>query len=375
MTRTGWAILAGWLSMCAQAAAQAPAASVRVDAARIEQVANWREVTGRIRPSRRSQLATQEAGQVVSILFEEGDRVEAGQVLVKLDDARAQFELERAQAVHASHQALIDARNADLADAQRNLRLVQESFQSGSATNMEVDDEKTQVARAEAMLAEAKADLSSAAADVSLAQRRLDDLSIEAPFSGFVVRQDTEVGQWLGEGESVLEILDLDQIEVWLDVPERYLGQLTGDNAGVRVRVDAAGLEMESSLTGLVPDVDPLSRLAPVWVRVENRDGMIKPGMSVVGLVPTGQMATRMTIHKDAILRDDAGEFVYFNAGGTAAPSRVDRLFAVGDRVAIRDGALPPGAELVVEGNERLFPGQPLNIVHGGEDSSGKGSG
>jgi membrane fusion protein (multidrug efflux system) len=143
------------------------------------------------------------------------------------------------------------------------------------------------------------------------------------------------------------------------------------------VRVDAAGLEVESSLTGLVPDVDELSRLAPVWVRMDNRDGTIKPGMSVVGLVPTGRMAMRLTVHKDAILRDDAGEFVYFNAGGRAAPARIERLFAVGDRVAIRDGALPPGAELVVEGNERLFPGQPLNVTNGEREanSSGEGSG
>lgn len=342
-----------------------PAALVRVDAARLESVANWRQVTGAVRPSRRSALATQEQGLVLSVDVEAGDFVSEGHVLVKLDDVRATLELEGARAAVRSREAMIDERDADLADARRDLALMETSAKANSATPTEVDDALSDVTRAEARVAEAKADLASANAAVRLAERRQDDMTIEAPFAGYVVRKQAEVGQWVSEGDTIIEILALDQVHIWLDVPERFLSVLSSSGGKVRIRLDAIDRELETSISGIVPDVDPLSRLAPVRVEVKNEDGAIKPGMSVVGLVPTGEMQELLTVHKDAILRDDAGEFLYFDAGGRAAIARIERHFAVGDRVAIRPGSLPPGANVVIEGNERLFAGQPLNVSAG----------
>ncbi|MEL7484888.1 MAG: hypothetical protein AAFN41_11100, partial [Planctomycetota bacterium] len=80
-------------------------------------------------------------------------------------------------------------------------------------------------------------------------------------------------------------------------------------------------------------------------------------------------------VHKDAILRNDAGEFVYTagpnprGEGLVAMPMQISRLFAVGGRVAIRRGGLSEGTQVVIEGNERMFPMQPLMVQ--GEGSSG----
>ena len=66
---------------------------------------------------------------------------------------------------------------------------------------------------------------------------------------------------------------------------------------------------------------------------------------------------------KDAVLRNDAGAFVYINRGGVAQVAPIERRFSVGDRVVIRSAAVREGTEVVVVGNERLFPGQPLRVV------------
>lgn len=344
-----------------------PTAKVRLDAATMENVANWREVTGRVRAFRRSSLATQEAGLVINVGFDEGNRIEAGQVLVRLDENRAYLELVQAEAVKASRDAMVDERTADVADAERDLVRMQESADAGSATESEVEDAETNVTRAEARLAEAKADVANASAQVALAQRRFDDMSIEAPFAGVIVSKQVEVGQWVDRGDSVVELVSMDMVEVWLDIPSQFLAMLEREDNYVRVRIDAIGSEVETKIVGFVPEVDELSRMAPVRIELSNEDGRMKPGMAVVGLVPTGLTQMHMTVHKDAILRDDAGEYVYFDAGGMAAPARIERLFAVGNRVAIRPNSLPPGAMLVVEGNERLFPGQPLEVLGQGD--------
>lgn len=84
--------------------------------------------------------------------------------------------------------------------------------------------------------------------------------------------------------------------------------------------------------------------------------------MTVVGLVPTGEPKEAMTISKDAVLRNETGNFVYFDGGGVAAIAPIRVEYAVGDRVVVQSDVLRPGMQVIVEGNERLFPSQPLMI-------------
>jgi len=159
------------------------------------------------------------------------------------------------------------------------------------------------------------------------------------------------------------EILALDPLEAWLDVPERYIERLSRSAGSIRVRIDALEEEREAVSVSIIPLAEMRSRLFPVRVELANPDERMRPGMTVAGLVPTGSVEPSLLVHKDAIRRDDAGAFVYFDGAGVAAVARVQTLFAVGDHIAIRQGALPPDANVVVEGNERLFPGQPLETT------------
>ena len=95
-------------------------------------------------------------------------------------------------------------------------------------------------------------------------------------------------------------------------------------------------------------------------VEINNEEERFKPGMSVVGLAPTGEDVDVLTVHKDAILRDNAGAYVFYDAGSTAMAARVTELFPIGDFMAIRSAGVQPGTMVVVEGNERLYPGANL---------------
>ncbi len=370
-----------------------PPANVAVDESKLELLEQRREVTGALRSPRRSLLASQQAGLVIDLKLDEGDSVAAGQVIARLDPKLAELTVTREEATTLARRGSVTEREAQLEKAKRDQSRVEELVAKSSAGPLEADDARTNVKLAEARLAQAKADLTTAEGDLALARERLRQMSVVAPFAGRVVKRWTQVGQWVQSGDGVVEIVALDTIEARLDVPENLLSRLieaSSSTSGppgsqvetqqrsleasapagrtpmsIVVRVRALNEDFEAPMGQIVPDADPLSRLFPVRVFITNPGERLKPGMSVVAAIPNGVQERLLTVRKDALLRDDAGEFLYYEANGVAAVARVKSLFAIGNRVALdKDTRLPPGARVVVEGNERLYPTQPLNILN-----------
>lgn len=359
------------LSTAAHAAASAQPqggpqpASVVIDPARTETVDHWREVTGQLQAVRRSVVASREAGLILELDLDSGDLIRRGDVIARLDATIAEIEVRRAESLLNTRRSQIAERQSLLEKAERDRKRIEESFRRDSASQSEVDDATTAVETARARLEQAQAEMATAEAELARETQRVDDMVILAPFTGRVVSKRAEVGQWVGVGDPLIELMEIERVEAWLDVPESVVGRLW-DHEGtipVQIRVTATGEVIEAEASGLIPQADPLSRLFPVRVRLVNEDERLRPGMSVVGLVPTGTARRMLTVAKDAVMRDDAGAFVYFEQGGEARVARVEILFGAGDRVAVRSERLAEGAPVVVEGNERLFPGQPLEII------------
>lgn len=340
-----------------------PPARVRVDPARLETLGQMREVTGELRAARRSRVAAREPGIVVELGVQLGDTVEKDQVLARLDDALVALQVSRQEAEAQSKTAIVAAREADVEKAERDLVRRRAALEQGGANETEVQDAETQARTMRAKLAEAKADLASARAAAEWWNRRLADTVIRAPIAGAVVAKGTEVGEWVREGATVVEVVELGALDAFLDVPQKFLGSISAPGTNLQLRIDALGRMLEAPIASIIPDGDRLSRTFAVKLSVGNPEGVLKPGMTVVGLVPTGEAAPVVTIHKDAVLRNDAGPFIYINAGGVAAPMPVTPLFAVGERLAVRAERLEPGTPVLVEGNERVYPGQPLMLI------------
>ncbi len=352
------------LAITNPALAQGHASHVRVDAARMEPVEQRREVVGEFEPVKRSRLAAQAEGLVTEIFFDAGDEVERGQVLAQLDETRVRIEVLRYRAELDSANAITSLREAELEKASRDVhRLEQAQAQQGASVN-EVDDARTAEKAAQARLAEATADALVAQQNLADAEDRLQDMTIRAPFAGSIITKSTEVGEWIAEGDTVAELIALDSIDAILDVPQQYLPLLTTDSAvTVELHIEAIGMERQTQVLNVISSANTLARTFPVRVRLDNKDHTLRPGMSVVGLIPTGQTVAALTIHKDALLRDDAGTFVYFIVSDTAMPARIRPMYAIADRVVVQSATLQDGSRLVIEGNERLYPSAKVIIA------------
>lgn len=352
-----------------------PAATVVLDEARYEPVEQMRRVTGQVRAARRSRLASQEEGWLIELLAREGDRVEQGQVVARFDDERSGLRVAEARAMVRAASARLRQFTIESDRASRERDRIANLADQGIAGAQEADDAESAAASADASRQSAESDLAAAEAALALAERRFRDTEIRAPFTGVVISLSVEIGEWVDIGGQVLELVETDQLEIWADIPERLVARVRTHGTTIGVQSDAAAFEGIGTDPRIVPAADPLSRIFPLRMRVDARGTDLLPGMSADAYIPTGTALPTLSVHKDAILRDDAGLFVYFavpyspqgesqdgaSYDWQAAPARVERLFGFGDRVAVR-GSLPRDAKVVVQGNERMFPSQPMIV-------------
>jgi len=346
-----------------------PPANVVIDEARMETVERMRRVTGELRAFQRSRLAARQEGLVLELLVRAGDEVKKGQVIAELDSVLAELVVASTEADVAAQQATVAERQAAVDRAKLEYDRYENLVAQASASSQEYDDARLEFASAKARFQRAAADVVSAQARLALDRQRIMDMTIRAPFDAKVVMTMTDVGEWVGVGDVVAELYSVDSIEAWVDIPENIVERIADVHSPVMVQIPAISGEVEGTIRQIVPVVDKLSRLFPVRISIPNDRHVLQPGMSVTAMIPTGKREEMLTISKDAVLRDDAGEYVYMAVPNKqpgspfkeiAEPVRITRVFSVGERVVIRSEGISPGARIVIEGNERMYPRRPL---------------
>jgi len=351
-----------------------PPANVVIDAVTSQELVERRVVTGEIRSRLRSSIASQVEGLMIAMQVEEGDLVARGDVIARLDDVRARIAFNRAMADVDFASAVMMQREAELEVARRDLGRLEELARLGSSGVSQLDEAKTLVKAREALMAQAKAELVSAKGDLALREREVQDMTIRAPFAGRVESKESEVGQWVGQGDPIVMLVSMNELEVLVNVPESMYASVvsTGDDGGeIELVIPAiSGMIPDGRVFGkiiaVLPQADSLSRLFAVRIGVEAKDengkNTLRPGMSLSAWIPTGKPGRFITVSKDAIVRSATGEVVYYVDDGKSALAPITRLFAVGNRVAVRSPMLREGMSVVVDGNERLYPGRGLRI-------------
>ncbi|AJD51597.1 HlyD family secretion protein [Thalassospira xiamenensis M-5 = DSM 17429] len=198
-------------------------------------------------------VATKYAGRVDEVLVDEGDVVQAGQVLARMDTAELQASLAKARAEVASAQQGIFEAKADIAQkesqlslAQRQLERANELVKNNNIAREQVDQRKSERDVAEAALAAAKSRQTSSERNVEAAQAELDRIQVQindsvlkAPRGGRVQYRLAEPGEVLAGGDPVVTVLDLTDVYMTIFLPTRQAGlAFVGNEA--RIVLDAA---------------------------------------------------------------------------------------------------------------------------------------
>ena len=325
-----------------------PATPVKVaEVSRID-IAPQVQLIGTAQPKVTSVVASDIEGLVEKFSVKEGDFVEKGAVLARLRDNLLQINLKGAKANKADSEAQLRRARTDL---QRSSDLLA----SETIADKQYTDDLAEVQSLEARVRRLEA-------EIEHNQDSIAKKTIRAPFSGFVIKEHTQVGEWVEKGGPIVNMADLSSIEVVLDVPERYIPRLALGGR-TQVQVDALNPEkFTGKIAAIIAVGDSASRAFPVKVSVDNPNNHIKGGMLCRVSLAIGKPSSVLAVPKDAVVNMGQQHLVYVVREGVAQPLNVQLGNTSGSMIEVK-GAIKAGMQVVTRGNERLRPGQAVKII------------
>ena len=355
-----------------------PPAKVIVSPVLLQPSQETRRITGSLRAVSRAEVAAREAGAVAEVLVDEGQAVKQNDLLAILDTRRLDAELAEAKARVTAAESVGKQREAEAKRAITDFERKQKLFETGAVSEREYLDAERSKAVAIAASATAVNEIAAVASAVDLMSVRRDDLNIRAPFAGRVARRHVDAGEWLTAGSPVVTLTSSGDIEAWLNVPERYIANVTEVADDLFLVSESTGLEVKVKNLRPVADIDPATRLFAVVATVDDLGGKLAPGMSIQAELPVGKKAPRLAVPVDAMIIERDQAYVFRPAAQAGEPAAgqmpsaekiaVSELYRRSGMVFLESDLLQKGDLVVTEGNERLMPGKPLIVLPPADD-------
>ncbi len=308
---------------------------------------NWPKTVmavGSLRSDESVIIRAEQSGRITALNFKEGQPVRIGQLLVQLDDSLARAELEQAKANQKLGKAKFD----------RAVELQQKNFISGQARD------------------EAENAMRVADATVSLAEAKLTKLLINAPFSGTVGLRSAGVGDYVKDGQDIVNLEKTDPIKVDFKVPEVFQSKIRVGQA-LSVDLDALpGKPFNGTVYALNPQLDTAGRAVVLRAQMTNRGGELKPGMFARVRLTLADSGETLVVPEQSVAMQGEDQVMYKVVDGRALRTKV----VVGQR---RDGkvevveGLGASDVIVLAGWQKLRDGAAVRPASTATAAAGKG--
>lgn len=302
-----------------------------------EHLAEKVAVSGTLLANEEVELTSETSGKITGIYFQEGSRVQKGQLLVQLNDAELK---------------------AQLAQAHSRLRLLE-----AQEYRQRVLLDKEAVSQQEYDIV--ANDLANALAEIELVQARLAQTRIVAPFAGTVGLRRVSLGSYVSAGSAIATLQNLDLIKIEFSVPEVYAASVR-QGGSVNFSVRGTNDSFTATVFAIEPKIDPQTRSLLVRARIQNSYQLVPGAYSDVSLVLSVDTAA-VLVPTQCVVTEAAGQMVFQVQGGKVTPTPV-MIGTRSDRyVYIRQG-LAAGDTVLVSGLLQARSDVPVRVtevVHG----------
>jgi membrane fusion protein (multidrug efflux system) len=280
-------------------------------------------------------IRPEDPGRIAVIQFNEGDGVSKGDVLVTLDDKE--------------YRARLDESKASLKLQQLNYDRAKQLYEKKLSSQQDYDHEA-------ALLEEARARL-------ALNEEQLRKTVLRAPFSGVLGLRQVSPGDYVKEGDAIVDLTDLDSLKLDFQIPEIHLTELAVGQH-LSLQVDAhPGDSFTGEVYAIAPRLDVTSRSVPVRARVANPDGRLRPGMFA-------RVNLRIAEHDDALLVPEESiwpigqdKFVYRVVDGKVTLTKVALGYRRKGEVEVLSG-LTADDMVVTAGQMKIREGAAVTVIN-----------
>lgn len=324
--------------------------------------------TGTLEARVKSTISPKISGRIEGLLVDQGDRVEAGQVLVRLDDADLKQQVAVAQANLAAAQAALDRLQADeaqaaavLEQASQNYGRVEKLVAQKVVTADEYDKatEALRVAqagqaRAQAALEEGRKQRIVAEKNLAYRQALLADAEVRAPFAGLVVRRFRDSGDIVVPGSPILTLISLEEIWVSAWVDESEMSRLAVGQHGRVIFRSEPDRSYEGQVARLGRETDRETREFVVDVRVLRLPENWAVGQRAEVYIQTERKASVLTLPSQFVVWRDGSAGVYVKSGARAKWRPLVLGLQSGEKVEVASGLVAGESVLLATGGTKI---------------------
>lgn len=312
-----------------------PPAPVAVAPVERGPIASFYVATATLEPEKIATVSARVTGLVESIAAEEGDKVKAGAILLRIDND--EYRLRVAQA---------SARTTQLEDQHKRLEgLV--------ARDLAPVEEFVTVQQ----------DLASAKAEEDLARLELARTTVRAPFTGRIVQRQVDVGQTISNGTPLFDVADLDPLLARVHVPSKELKRLQ-QGQPVELVVDSSGTRLTGKIFLVSPVIDPSTGTVKVSIEISEYPETIRAGDFAEVRIVTERRDDALLVPRTAVVEERQERVVYVAAEGKAQRRVVEIGFETDDRAQITQG-VAVDEKVVVKGQHSLEDGASIKVLEG----------
>src|ERR1043166_5505004 len=237
---------------------------------------------------RAATVSSKVTGKVTEVLIEEGMKVEARQVLARLDDANARISLRLAEAQLDSARSAMAETHVRIREAEQELQRQTELMKNGIATQADFDHAEAAAAALKAKLRVQESDVTVAERQVASWQQQVDDTIIRAPFAGIVTSKNAQPGEMISPMSAggftrtgICTIVDMESLEIEIDVNESYINRVASGQPVTATLDSYADWKIPCKVIAIIPTADRQKSTVKVRVGFDQLDRRILPEMSV----------------------------------------------------------------------------------------------
>ncbi|MET0025338.1 MAG: efflux RND transporter periplasmic adaptor subunit [Sedimenticola sp.] len=330
-------------------AADAPAPTqVVVAAVEEREITETSRLVGVIDFDRISEVSGEISGLITEQRAIEGALVRQGEALVTLntDLLRKDMDIKRRERAQVS---------ADLEKTGRTVKRLESLLKKNSASRQAYDD-----ARFDYRALQQKSE--TLEQELQRLTLQIEKSTVRAPFTGIVLEKMKEQGEWLAPGSPVCRLASTDGVIAKIALSEKLVRyQLPGDK--VALTVSALGLQTKGVIAGFVPELDLRSKSALLKIALPYQPGMLQ-NMSVVAEVSSSDKRMLRLVPRDALVRMKGKDHVYIVEENSARLQPITIVARNTDSLGVTDPQIGAGMQVIVDGNDRLRPGQSVSVTN-----------